>query len=52
MEDYNVGRAKWTDPGCVDVETIFGKNAVQDGGAVLLVDIGGGTGRDIGGIQR
>jgi hypothetical protein len=47
MEGYNIGRKKWTDEGCVDVKGMFAGGANDAERGVLLVDIGGGTGRDI-----
>lgn len=47
MKGYNIDRKKWTDEGCVDVKGMLARGANEAEKGVLLVDIGGGTGRDI-----
>lgn len=47
MEAKNVGHASWTDPGCVGVEEMLGRDASQETDGVLLVDIGGGMGIEV-----
>ena len=45
MIGYSADRARWMDPGCVPVAEVLGSNLSQN--AVLLVDVGGGSGHDI-----
>ena len=52
MAGKNIGRAHWYDPYCVPIETFLGKGARADKEAVMLVDVGGGTGRDITGFHQ
>ena len=52
MAGYSIGRAQWYDPRCVPVAKILGEGAKTNKEAVMLVDIGGGTGRDIAGFQQ
>lgn len=47
MRAYGMSRARWASPGCVPVEEVLFKDASHHGDAVLLVDIGGGSGHDI-----
>jgi hypothetical protein len=52
MEGYTAGRAVWYGKGCVPVQEILGATASTENVVVLLVDIGGGTGRDIVGFHE
>lgn len=52
MEGYTAGRAVWYGRGCVPVNEILGATVASEKGEVLLVDIGGGTGRDIVGFHK
>jgi hypothetical protein len=47
MAGYKQGRARWMDPSRAPVKEILGKGASMDKDAVLMVDVGGGTGGDI-----
>lgn len=45
-------RAVWCGKGCVPVQEILGATASSENDAVLLVDVGGGMGRDILGFHQ
>ena len=40
-------RKTWVDPGCFPVEHILVSGMNEDSNAVILVDVGGGMGRDV-----
>jgi hypothetical protein len=46
MAGYSLGRARWMDPGSVDLNKVL-DSVIETKGSILLVDIGGGTGHDI-----
>ena len=47
MAGYRIGRARWIDPDCFPVEEVLGNGVSIEKNAVMLVDVGGSTGRDI-----
>ncbi|RDW64582.1 hypothetical protein BP6252_10233 [Coleophoma cylindrospora] len=47
MAGYSMSRLRWIDKDCYPIEQNLGIGLSKDQGAVLLVDIGGGTGHDI-----
>ena len=52
ISGYPKWRSAWYDPGCVPVDKVLGDGAKTDPDAVLLVDLGGGTGRDVVGLKK
>ena len=52
MAGYSTGRARWFDPDCFPVNEILGNGANEEPDAVMLVDIGGGNGRDISSLHQ
>ncbi|RDW68675.1 hypothetical protein BP5796_09332 [Coleophoma crateriformis] len=47
MAGYSMSRLRWIDKDCYPIEQNLGIGLSKEQGAVLLVDIGGGTGHDI-----
>ena len=52
MAGYSTGRARWFDPDFFLVDHILGDSASTEADAVMLVDIGGGNGRDISSLHQ